>query len=127
MSEFTKGPWTVRKTGKHWNNPDLENIEINCGSDQECICDTVYRIEDANLIAAAPDMLDELECSRRTWIHMRACWVTVHSNQQELQGWAEDQIEICNIRIAQHDKAIAKKKPKERLNEQLYTDNDNSV
>lgn len=61
MSEYTKGPGIVRKTGQHWNNPNLEGIEINYGSDNECICDTVYRIEDAHLIAAAPDMLEALE------------------------------------------------------------------
>ena len=61
MSEFTKGPWTIRVTGYHWNSADLRNIEINFGDDQECICDTVYRMEDANLIAAAPDMLEALD------------------------------------------------------------------
>ena len=43
MSEFkgTPGPWSYRKTGEHWNNPRLINIEINFGNDGECIADTV--------------------------------------------------------------------------------------
>ena len=52
MSNFTKGPWSVRETGAHWNNPNLINIEINYGTDEECVCDTVYKMSDANLISA---------------------------------------------------------------------------
>ena len=61
MSEFTKGPWVVNKTGIHWNNPSLCNIEIAFGEIGECICDTVYEEADAHLIAAAPDMYDLLK------------------------------------------------------------------
>lgn len=59
MIEFkgTPGPWSYRKTGEHWNNPRLINIEINFGNDGECIADTVYNEEDAKLIAAAPELL----------------------------------------------------------------------
>lgn len=62
MQEFkgTPGPWSLRVTGAHWNNPKLQNIEINYGTDGECICDTVYEIEDAHLIAAAPELLEAL-------------------------------------------------------------------
>ena len=63
MSEtkFTPGPWYIRKTGKHWNNAELDNIEICYGKDDECICDTVYQDSDARLIAAAPDMYEALK------------------------------------------------------------------
>lgn len=63
MSEtkFTKGEWVVNYTGTHWNNPALRNIEINYGSQGECICDTVYNDSDAHLIAAAPEMYEELK------------------------------------------------------------------
>lgn len=61
MSEFTKGPWIVNKTGAHWNNPNLENIVITYGEIGECICDTVYEEANANLIAAAPEMYALLE------------------------------------------------------------------
>lgn len=58
--KFTPGPWTVNEIGKHWNNISLTNIEVTFGSDGECICDTVYRRGDANLIAAAPDLMEAL-------------------------------------------------------------------
>lgn len=56
----TPGPWKVITTGKHWNNSDLENIQVQFGYAGECICDTVYVREDANLISAAPDLLNAL-------------------------------------------------------------------
>jgi hypothetical protein len=55
--KHTPGKWKYVKTGKHHNNPDLENIEIQHGDDGECIADTVYEEADARLIAAAPEML----------------------------------------------------------------------
>lgn len=61
MSEFTKGPWVVNKTGIHWNNPSLCNIEIAFGEIGECICDTVYEEADAHLIAAAPELYEKLD------------------------------------------------------------------
>ena len=60
MSNWTKGPWTLRTTGAHWNNPALENIEICYGTDIECVCDTVYEMADAQLISAAPDLYEAL-------------------------------------------------------------------
>jgi hypothetical protein len=62
-TKFTPAPWSHRTTGLHWNNPKLVNIEINYGDIQECVCDTVYRVEDAYLIAAAPELYDALERS----------------------------------------------------------------
>lgn len=62
MQEFkgTPGPWCVNTIGKHWNNPALVHLEVTFGTDGECICDTVYRREDADLIAAAPELLEAL-------------------------------------------------------------------
>lgn len=62
-SEFkgTPGPWRVNTIGKHWNNPALVHLEVTFGTDGECICDTVYRREDADLIAAAPELLEALK------------------------------------------------------------------
>lgn len=63
MKEFkgTPGPWRVNTIGKHWNNPALVHLEVTFGTDGECICDTVYRREDADLIAAAPELLEALK------------------------------------------------------------------
>lgn len=63
MQEFkgTPGPWSVNTVGKHWNNPTLVHLEVTFGTDGECICDTVYRREDADLIAAAPELLEALQ------------------------------------------------------------------
>ncbi|MEC5616408.1 hypothetical protein [Serratia nevei] len=60
MSEFkgTPGPWKVNVIGQHWNNKSLTHLEVTFGSDDECVCDTVYKIDDANLIAAAPKLLE---------------------------------------------------------------------
>ena len=52
MSEHTKEPWSYRKTGQHWNNESLINIEINYGDHEECIADTVYTEADARRIIA---------------------------------------------------------------------------
>ncbi|NUU68164.1 hypothetical protein HQN64_18940 [Enterobacteriaceae bacterium BIT-l23] len=57
----TPGPWSYRKSGPHWNNSLLTNIEINFGSEGECIADTVYEEADARLISAAPELLEALQ------------------------------------------------------------------
>ncbi|HEJ7888694.1 TPA: hypothetical protein SMI07_000688 [Serratia liquefaciens] len=69
MSEFkgTPGPWKVNEIGQHWNNKMLTHLEVTFGSDGECICDTVYKIDDANIIAAAPDLLEALKAAME-WI-----------------------------------------------------------
>ncbi len=54
----TQGPWKVNTIGQHWNNKSLTHIEVTFGEDGECVCDTVYQMADANLIAAAPDLLE---------------------------------------------------------------------
>lgn len=56
----TPGPWSVNKIGPHWNNHSLTHIEITFGVDDESVCDTVYKNDDAKLIAAAPELLKEL-------------------------------------------------------------------
>lgn len=63
MKEFkgTPGPWIVNEIGQHWNNKALTHLEITFGEDGECICDTVYQRADANLIAAAPELLEALQ------------------------------------------------------------------
>lgn len=63
MSEFkgTPGPWKVNTIGKHWNNQSLTHIEVTFGMDGECVCDTVYEMADANLIAAAPELLEAIQ------------------------------------------------------------------
>lgn len=62
MNEFkgTPGPWSVNEKGQYWNNKSLTHLEVIFGEDGECICDTVYQREDANLIAAAPELLEAL-------------------------------------------------------------------
>lgn len=62
MSEFkgTPGPWKVNVIGQHWNNKSLTHLEVTFGNDGECVCDTVYQMADANLIAAAPELLEAL-------------------------------------------------------------------
>lgn len=59
--KYTPGPWSVNVIGQHWNNKSLKHIEVTFGQDGECICDTVYNPSDANLIAAAPDLLEALQ------------------------------------------------------------------
>jgi len=66
MSEtkHTPGPWTVREY-PHLAHPFTQSLyEIEFGGEGELICDTVYERSDANLIAAAPDMLAALEDAR---------------------------------------------------------------
>ena len=63
MDKFkgTPGPWSVNVIGPHWNNQSLTHIEVTFGEDGECICDTVYSPDDAQLIAAAPELLKALQ------------------------------------------------------------------
>lgn len=57
----TKGPWNVNVIGPHWNNQSLTHLEVTFGDDGECVCDTVYQMEDAQLISAAPELLEALQ------------------------------------------------------------------
>jgi hypothetical protein len=68
MNNYTKGifsdgttGWKVNRLGQHWNNQELEHLEVVWSDETECICDTVYDIEDAKLIAAAPEMYEALK------------------------------------------------------------------
>lgn len=54
--KFTGGEWYINKTGPHWNNPDLTNIEICYSEAGEVICDTVYSEDDAHLMAQSKNM-----------------------------------------------------------------------
>lgn len=67
MSEFkgTPGPWKVNTIGQHWNNKSLTHIEVTFGMEGECVCDTVYEMADANLIAAAPELLEALQACEK--------------------------------------------------------------
>lgn len=67
MSDFkgTPGPWKVNTIGQHWNNKSLTHIEVTFGMEGECVCDTVYEMADANLIAAAPELLEALQWLKR--------------------------------------------------------------
>jgi hypothetical protein len=61
ITKFTKGSWYINDCGIHWNNPDLKHLEVCYSEIGEVICDTVYTEADANLIAAAPEMYDEIK------------------------------------------------------------------
>jgi hypothetical protein len=61
LTKFTKGDWYINYCGAHWNNSELQRLEVCYSEIGECICDTVYTEADANLIAAAPEMYELLE------------------------------------------------------------------
>lgn len=66
MKEFkgTKGNFSDGHTGWKIDNRETngtQGFEIHYSDDGECITDHVYTIEDAKLIAAAPELLDALE------------------------------------------------------------------
>ena len=48
-----KSGWKVRKVTTNGTN----GYEIICSDDEECVTDHVYTLEDANLIANAPELL----------------------------------------------------------------------
>lgn len=64
MSKHTPGPWRVENLGPHWNNPDITNFAICWSVDGERVVDHVYEEADANLIAAAPELLEALVAMR---------------------------------------------------------------
>ncbi|SFP93057.1 hypothetical protein SAMN03159489_02216 [Pseudomonas sp. NFPP07] len=58
--KHTPGPWIARKTGgQGWVGQRGWAIDFN--EDQEQVVDFVYEEADAKLIAAAPDLLAELQ------------------------------------------------------------------
>lgn len=65
MSTHTPGPWTVRS----WDDRSHYIREIWARDFEDFMGDSIGRIEDARLAAAAPDLLDAL---RRILRHIRA-------------------------------------------------------
>ena len=66
--EVTKGVfkdgtehWKVLNYGKHPNNQAIIDYAIIWSDDGEHVCDTVYGIEDALLMAKAPMMLEMIK------------------------------------------------------------------
>ena len=59
FNDKTKG-WKAVNCGNHWNNKVITNWQIQWSDDGECISDHVYEEDDAKLIAAAPDMFEQL-------------------------------------------------------------------
>lgn len=59
MSEtkHTPGPWHVLNHGPHYNNPRIDHLEIAWSKDGELVTELVYGKANADLIAAAPDLL----------------------------------------------------------------------
>jgi len=59
MSEFkgTPAPWKLGDE-KYYNGNKA--FEIHYGNDGECVSEVVHRVEDAQLIAHAPEMLEML-------------------------------------------------------------------
>ena len=64
-TKFTPVPWSVNPVGPHWNNPEIAQYEITYSDAGECIVDHVYKLSDAHLIAAAPEMYEMLEAAQR--------------------------------------------------------------
>lgn len=58
-TEHTPAPWSVNPQ-KQWSNGN-KVFEINFGEDGEVIGEGVYTKADAQLIAAAPDLLEALK------------------------------------------------------------------
>ena len=59
MKAYTEGPWEVRI----WDGEDWPEKRISIGSGNDAVCINPrykFNIEDFNLIAAAPDLLEAL-------------------------------------------------------------------
>ncbi|MNN37449.1 hypothetical protein D3C81_1513990 [compost metagenome] len=65
MNEFkgTPGPWIKREIEGAFHKQKAYAIDYN--EDQEQVVDYVYREEDANLIAAAPELLEALAAASK--------------------------------------------------------------
>jgi hypothetical protein len=55
----TPGPWVANPKEQYYNG-SKNTFEVNFGSDGECVTEVVHGIENAKLIAAAPDLLEML-------------------------------------------------------------------
>lgn len=83
--KHTPGPWKVVNAGPHWNNKATTNYQIQYGDDGECISDHVYEAADAQLIAAAPDLLAVCE----NLVMLKDLWLIPEDVPPEHQGEAE--------------------------------------
>ncbi|NNA69452.1 hypothetical protein [Pseudomonas gessardii] len=59
MQKHTPAPWTIREV-RHSNVPGQRAFAIDFNEDQEQVVDWVYEEADAKLIAAAPELLENL-------------------------------------------------------------------
>ena len=85
LSKHTPAPWLV----KPWESNDSQfRAEIQFGDDGECVSDCVYSLKDAQLIAAAPEMLEALknlkESTRTTMLP--SSWEQVNEAISKAEG-----------------------------------------
>lgn len=117
--KHTPGPWEI-SPDNNWetgiNTPSDSHFIQVTNSDMEGF-DEMYA--NAKLIAAAPDMLDELMIERRVKDLMTdACkWLSKHHNNlpagHSVEAWIENVMLSVNARSKQLDNVIAKATGKE--------------
>lgn len=95
----TPGPWKVVNAGQHWNNKTTTNYQIQYGDDGECISDHVYEPADAQLIAAAPDLLEALKL-------LQNCMIARSAVEGDLP-WTTDVVAAMKTASTAISKALA--------------------